>query len=359
MSQRSKILIVDDEPFNVDLLEQLLADLCYETVVACNGQEALHQVAAAAPDLILLDVMMPVMDGFTVCRTLKEHESTRLIPVIIMTALGAVEDRIQGIAAGADDFLTKPVHERELLARIQTALRLKHTVDRQLGELRQVKEHFAKFVPETVRRLVTVNPTAPALSKCEHDISVLFLDISGYARLSEHLPLAVVNALVERYFAAFLDRIHEAGGDINEIAGDGFMAIFQDHDPQRHASTAVETALALRALTAALNATSSAPPLTMHMGLNSGMALVGSTRFEGQHGTRWTFTASGPVTNLAARLMSFASADQILLGPETARRLGQHYRLQRLGDTSLRNFAEAVDVYRVLGSPSGSPRASA
>lgn len=147
---RSKILIVDDEPFNVDYLEQTLEDLGYETISAGNGQEALEKVATEVPDLILLDVMMPVLDGFTVCRILKDHEDTRLIPIIIMTALDAVEDRIQGIKAGADDFLTKPVHEEELFARIDTALKLKHTVDRKIGELRELKAHFAQFV-----RLVT------------------------------------------------------------------------------------------------------------------------------------------------------------------------------------------------------------
>jgi DNA-binding response OmpR family regulator len=151
LPERSKILIVDDEPFNVDYLEQALADLGYETVSASNGQEALEKVATEAPDLILLDVMMPVMDGFTVCRILKDHEVTRLIPIVIMTALDAREDRIKGIQAGADDFLTKPVHEEELLARIATALKLKHTVDRKIGELRDLKDHFARFV-----RLVTI-----------------------------------------------------------------------------------------------------------------------------------------------------------------------------------------------------------
>jgi DNA-binding response OmpR family regulator len=148
---RSKILIVDDEPLNVDYLEQELEDRGYETISAANGQEALEKVAAEAPDLILLDVMMPVLDGFTVCRILKDHEETRLIPIIIMTALDAVADRIQGIKAGADDFLTKPVHEEELFARIETALKLKHTVDRKIGELRALKDHFAKLV-----RLVTM-----------------------------------------------------------------------------------------------------------------------------------------------------------------------------------------------------------
>jgi adenylate cyclase len=298
MVERAKILIVDDEPFNVDYLEQELEDLGYETISATNGQEALQKVAAEAPDLILLDVMMPIMDGFTVCRILKENEETRLTPIVIMTALDAVEDRIKGIEAGADDFLTKPVNEQELLARIRTALKLKHTVDRKISELRQVKDHFAKFVPEAVKRLVAANPEAPGLGKKhERDVSVLFLDISGYTRLSERLPPEALNTLVEHYFSAFLDRIHEAGGDINETAGDGFMAIFQDMDRQVHASKAVDTALALLTATEALNQDNSEQPLAIHMGLNSGIAFVGATRFEGLRGTRWTFTASGSVTN--------------------------------------------------------------
>jgi DNA-binding response OmpR family regulator len=144
--RRSKILIVDDEPFNVDYLEQELADLGYETISAANGQEALEKVAAEVPDLILLDVMMPVMDGFTVCRLLKAQDETRLIPIVIMTALDARADRITGIQAGADDFLTKPVDEAELVARIETALKLKHTVDRRLGEFSALKDQVAQLV---------------------------------------------------------------------------------------------------------------------------------------------------------------------------------------------------------------------
>ena len=107
-----------------------------------------------APDLILLDVMMPIMDGLTTCRILKEDDETRLIPIVIMTALDGFDARIKGIEAGADDFLIKPVNQRELLARIQTALRLKHAIDGKLSELRRAKDHFAKFVPEAVQRLV-------------------------------------------------------------------------------------------------------------------------------------------------------------------------------------------------------------
>jgi CheY-like chemotaxis protein len=349
MLHPSKILIVDDEPFNVDYLEQELEDLGYVTVSARNGREALEKVALEAPDLILLDVMMPIMDGLTACRILKEDDETRLIPIVIMTALDGFDDRIKGIEAGADDFLTKPVNQRELLARMQTALRLKHTVDGKLSELRRAKDHFAKFVPEAVKRLVAANPEAPELAKHARDVSVLFVDITGYARLCEQLPLEVLNRLVERYFSTFLDRIHDAGGDINETAGDGFMAIFQSADVHAHTATAVETALALLGATEALNRANGALPLAIHMGLNSGLALVGSTRFEGAQGTRWTFTASGPVTNLAARLAATAKAGQLLVGPETVRRLGNGYHVERLGCEHLKNLAQAVDIYHVLG----------
>jgi DNA-binding response OmpR family regulator len=349
MIRPSKILIVDDEPFNVDYLEQELEDLGYTTVHARNGREALEKVALEAPDLILLDVMMPLMDGLTVCRRLKEDDDTRLIPIVIMTALDSFDDRLKGIEAGADDFLIKPVNQRALLARIQTALRLKHTVDGKLSELRRAKDHFAKFVPEAVKRLIAANPEAPELAKHARDVSVLFVEITGYARLCEQLPLEVLQRLVERYFSTFLDRIHEAGGDINETAGDGFMAIFQAADGHAHTVTAVQAALALLDATEALNRTSSAPPLAIHMGLNSGLALVGSTRFEGAQGTRWTFTASGLVTNLAARLAATAQAGQLLAGPDTIRRLGHRYQVERLGCEPLKNFPKAVDIYRLLG----------
>jgi DNA-binding response OmpR family regulator len=341
--------------FNVDYLEQELEDFGYDTISATNGQEALAKVAAENPDLILLDVMMPLMDGFTVCRTLKEHEETRLIPIVMMTALGDIEDRIKGIEAGADDFLTKPVDDRELRARLRTTLRLKATVDRKLGELRRIKDHFAKFVPEAAKRLVAANPEAPELAKRECDVTVLFLDISGYTRLSERLAPESLNTLVERYFSMFLDFIHAAGGDINETAGDGFMAIFQD---VQHARTAADTALALLAATQALNTDNAVQPLTVHMGLNSGVALVGSTRFEGVHGVRWTFTASGPVTNLVSRLADIATAGQILIGPETARRLGERYLLQRLGWEQLKNIDTPVEIY-CPGDYLSSPHAAA
>ena len=361
MSEAARILIVDDEPFNVDYLEQELEDLGYRTASAANGQEALDLVAADPPDLILLDVMMPVMDGFTACTRLKTDEETRLIPIIIMTALDALDDRIKGIEAGADDFLTKPANHRELIARIQTALRLKAAMDNKIARVSQVKDHFAKFVPEAVKRLVAEDPDAPELGeKRERELSVLFVDISGYTRLSERLPADQLNELVERHFSAFLDRLQEAGGDINETAGDGFMAIFQGTGQEEaHAQRAARAALALLAVSERLNQESDQQPLRIHMGLSSGTALVGSTRFEGVRGTRWTFTASGPVTNLASRLADAAEPGQVLVSAETVRQLDDRFQLEEMGRRQLRNIAGPIDIYRVVGDVETDPAASA
>jgi CheY-like chemotaxis protein/class 3 adenylate cyclase len=346
----STILIVDDEPFNVDLLEQELDLLGYQTVSAVNGQEALDRVAKRAPDLILLDVMMPVMDGFTVCKTLKENEQTRFIPVVIMTALGAVEDRIKGIEAGADDFLTKPVDDRELQARIRTALKQKHAVEEKLHVLGQVSDHLGKFVPESVRRLVEENPTAPDLGKQPRDVSVLFVDIVGYSRLSEKYDADVVNQLVQSYFSAFMDRIHADGGDITETSGDGLMVVFQDPDPLVHTQSAVATALHLLEITESLNQQARPEPLQLHMGLNSDEALVGSTRFEGSSGVRWVFTADGPAVNLAARLATLAVSGQILLTAGAVERLQERYTVESLGQKELKNIAGPVEIFSIKKS---------
>jgi class 3 adenylate cyclase len=215
---------------------------------------------------------------------------------------------------------------------------------------RQIGEYFAKFVPETVQRQITANLEAPELSMRECDVSVLFIDISCYSCLSEKMSPGALNTLIERYFSIFLDCIYAAGGDINEIAGDGLMAIFQGASLQQHAVRAAAAALAILAATETLNRDNQAQPLTVHQGLNSGVALVGLTRLNGQYGTRWTFTARGSMTNLAARLADEAKPGQILVGPETVRRLGKRYRFQRLGCERFKNIATPIEVYCLLGA---------
>ena len=249
-------------------------------------------------------------------------------------------------AEGSDAFL-KLMNNKESWMRPWTTSGLEGNVG--INELRRICEYFAKFVPETVQRLVAANPESPDLSMRERDVSVLFIDISGYSSLSERMSPDALNTLVEWYFSAFLDCLYESGGEINEIAGDGLMAIFQDVQPQQHALSATTAALAILAATEALNKKNHAHPLAVHMGLNSGAALVGLTRLKGHYGTRWTFTARGPMTNLAARLAEAARPGRILVGPETVCRLGQHYLFQRLGCEHFKNIAEPIAIYRLLG----------
>jgi adenylate cyclase len=348
MATPPKILIVDDDRFAADYLEQDLEDLGYRTERASDGLEALNKVSSAAPDLILLDVVMPVMDGFTVCRLLKGNDDTRLIPIIVMTALDGVEDRIKAIELGADDVLVKPVNERHLMARIHTALRLKATMDTKLREAVQIKEHLAKFVPERVRQLVIANPDSPGLRMRDQDVTVLILDISGYTRLCEALPPARVNELLEQYFSSFLDCILSASADITDFAGDGFLAILRDADPRAHAIRAAALALTLQTIAQDLNRKHSDSPIGIHLGISTGLALVGSSRLESAHGTRFIFRASGMVTNLAARLAALAEEGQTLLGPETVQRLSNRFIVEDLGPRPLKNIAEPVVVHRLI-----------
>lgn len=216
--------------------------------------------------------------------------------------------------------------------------------------LEKIKGHLSKFVPQTVQRLIESAPETPDLTKREQDLSVVFLDIAGYTRMSERLDTEMVNQLVERYFSSFLEDIHRHQGDINETAGDGLMILFQDQDAQAHAGNAVATAVAIQAKVEAINRqmAGSQDPLVVNIGINTGRALVGSSRFESITGPRYTFTATGPVTNLAARIAGLASRGEILIGPDTAARIDQDFEVVCLGPKRLKNVAEEVPVYQVL-----------
>lgn len=347
---QATILVVDDEVKNVKLIEALLTPRGYAVVTASNGEEALQRVWQVQPDLILLDVLMPILNGFDACRQLKDDPETRLIPVVLMTALGDVEDRVKGIEAGADDFLTKPVHRDELLARIRTSLRLKQTIDQKVDTLQHIRDYLTKFVPQSIKRHIEACPRALELEKKEQDVSVLFVDISDYAKLSEAMTPEQVNMMVERYFSCFLDCIHANEGDINETAGDGLMVIFPGDDAAIHARRAVQTALDMLCRTKQLNEQfkETMPPIALHIGINSGLALVGPTKLEGTSGTRWTYTASGPVTNLAARISNLDEGGNVLIGAETARRIEGHFILQAIGRQALKNIQEDVMIYHVL-----------
>ena len=216
--------------------------------------------------------------------------------------------------------------------------------------LESIERHLKKFVPRSVQDLITNNPQNPDLNKHEKDLSVLFLDIAGYTKMSETTSQDKMNYLIETYFSEFLNIIVENKGDINETAGDGLMILFQDEDPKTHAFNAVSAALGIKTRTQSINHSLKGKfaPVSVNMGVNSGTASVGSTRFNGIAGDRWTYTASGPVTNIAARVCSHASNGQILITHMTSCHIQDRISLSEPMDLQLKNVSQPVPVREVM-----------
>jgi class 3 adenylate cyclase len=216
-------------------------------------------------------------------------------------------------------------------------------------------KHLRPFVPATVQRIVEKNPDAPALDKRDTEVSVLFLDVAGYTRISETHTREKVNFIIEKYFSAFLDILQSHGGDINETAGDGLMVIFQGVGEQS-ALSAAKAALDIRKKTLEINEElkDRFPAVEINMGINSGIASVGMSKFEGSTGTRMTFTATGPVTNLAARIAAAAKDGDIFIGPQTAEHVKTEVELHERGLMAFKNVKEPVRVFSVVrGKESG------
>jgi class 3 adenylate cyclase len=220
---------------------------------------------------------------------------------------------------------------------------------RRIQILESIKSNLSKFVPTTVQTLIEQSPEAPLLEKREADVSVVFADITGYTKLSAEMELHEVNKLVERYFGAFLDEIIRCGGEVNETVGDGLMVIFQDPDPRQHSAAAIRAALAIQRRCRQINdeLKGQSEPIVMHVGVNSGIASVGATKIEGLVGARWTYTASGSTTNVAARLAALSEGGDVVLSDETRRRIGDDFSAQDLGLRTLKNVPQAMRVYRI------------
>jgi class 3 adenylate cyclase/HAMP domain-containing protein len=235
----------------------------------------------------------------------------------------------------------------ELAATLQS---LKDSMQK-VALLEQVKGELSKFVPESVKRMLEQHPDARELEKREADVSVVFLDVEGYTRLSEQLPTQRLNKMIQDYFSAFLEIIRANHGDVNETAGDGLMVIFQSEGSRsRHALNAAGAAFQLLAKVTELNQafTGIYPPVAIHVGINSGPALVGATKLDAAGGGRWTFTATGPTTNLAARVAGLTKGGEVKVGPETAERIKGHYVLEDTGEHQLKNVAQPVRVFRLV-----------
>ncbi|MBI3636410.1 MAG: HAMP domain-containing protein [Candidatus Rokubacteria bacterium] len=234
---------------------------------------------------------------------------------------------------------------------LATALQNLQESRQRLELLEQLKGELSKFVPDAVKKLLDQNPNATELEKKTVEVSVLFLDIAGYTKLSEQLEARKLNQLVQTYFSSFLEIIQNHHGDINETAGDGLMVIFQsDRAATDHAMNATRAAFAIRQKTEQLNEEYGGvfPPIQLHMGINTGEALVGATKLGGVGSQRWTFTATGPTTNIAARFAGSAQGNEIVVGPATAERIRTQFVLESLGERTFKNVSQPIHVYRVI-----------
>ena len=218
--------------------------------------------------------------------------------------------------------------------------------------INQMLTHLSPFVPRSVRDMVEENPEMLGKEKEKKDVTVLFLDLEGYTKLSLDRPEDEVNTLVEKIFSSFVDPIHRSHGEINETAGDGLMILFKDNDCRANAINAVKAAIDIRERNRQIHHElgPALQPVNVNMGINTGEALVGMTRLEGSLSTRMTFTASGAVTNLAARLAGHARGGDILFGERTRQMIETLWPVYDRGRVSLKGIEQPVQVYSLFKS---------
>jgi len=295
LNNQHKILIVDDEPFNVDYLEQELQDLNYETVSASNGQEALDKIQIESPDLVLLDIMMPVMDGFAVLARMKADPTLRNIPIIIISAMNDLQSVVKGIEQGAEDYLPKPFEPVLLHARISSSLEKKRLRD----EHRRLIRTFAD--KEVAEELMS---KGFSLGGTHTHITSMFTDIRNFTTITEANDPADVIDLINQYYLIVIETVEAHGGNVNQLQGDGLMSFFGApvFHPD-HAQRAVISALDIRKKLFAFN---SKQAKTGGLQIEIGVGIATGRVVAGYAGTqsRATYLCVGDIVNLSARLES-------------------------------------------------------
>jgi adenylate cyclase len=363
-----KILVVDDTPHNIRLLVDLLTAKGYEVITATSGQAALEQVEAERPDLVLLDVMMPGMDGYEVCAKLRENPANGVLPVVMVTALDPSQERIKGLEAGADDFLTKPVNKAELLARVRSLLRIKElydTVQAQTAELTELNSTLEKRVQEQVSQLdrlgrlkrffsphlaelIVAGDAEDPLKSHRRQVTVVFLDLRGFTAFAETAEPEEVMSVLREYHAEMGKIIMAHEGTLERFAGDGMMIFFNDPmevpNPQERA---VRMAVAMRESVGGLvpRWRKRGYDLDFGVGIADGYATIGAIGFEG----RWDYGAIGTVTNLAARLCGEAKPGQILISQKLLGTVEDLVEAEPIGELTLKGFRKSVTTYNVTG----------
>ncbi|HXD96965.1 MAG TPA: response regulator, partial [Candidatus Acidoferrum sp.] len=360
MSAPGRVLVVDDTPVNLKLLADLLTAKGYAVVTATSGVEALAKVETEPLDLVLLDVMMPGMSGYEVCRKIREKTATAMLPVVMVTALDPGQERVKGIEAGADDFLTKPIHQPELLARVRSLLRVKSLWD-QVAELNRtlegrVAEQVAQlerlgrlrrfFSPQLAEAIVNGGADDP-LKSHRREVTVVFLDLRGFTAFSETSEPEEVMSVLREYHAAMGQIILEHEGTLERFTGDGMMIFFNDPTPVPNPTErAVRMALAMRARVDELMRgwRKRGYELDFGVGIAQGYATLGAIGFEG----RWDYGAIGTVTNLAARLCSEARAAQILITSRVAALVEDVVDAEEVGALTLKGLLKPVPTSNVV-----------
>jgi adenylate cyclase len=367
MNIPAKILVVDDTVRNVKLLADLLAVKGYAVVTAASGQEALDKIEPERPDLVLLDVVMPEMSGYEVCRKIREIPETRMLPVVMVTALDPSEERIKGIEAGADDFLTKPINQAELLARVRSLLRIKElydTVQSQAAELsgwnttlqQRVEEQVTqleqlgrlkRFFSPQLADLIVAGGAEDPLKTHRREVTVVFLDLRGFTAFAETAEPEEVMGVLREYHAAMGKLILAHEGTLERFTGDGMMIFFNDPVPVANpAERAIRMALAMRENVAELTAKwrKLGYDLDFGVGIAQGYATIGGIGFEG----RWDYGAIGTVTNLAARLCGEAKPSQILVSQRLLGTVEELVEVEPVGELTLKGFHRPITAHNVL-----------
>ena len=363
----AKILVVDDVAMNVKLLADVLGAKGYATVTASSGAEALVKLETEKPDLMLLDVMMPGMSGYEVCQAIRANPAHSMLPIVLVTALDPAQERAKGLEAGADDFLSKPVNQAELMARVKSLLRIKQLYDevnRQRDELAQWNrdleqrvaygvEQLAKvgrlkrfFSPQLANAIVAGGTDDP-LKSHRREITVVFLDLRGFTAFTETAEPEEVMGVLGEYHAAMGRLILEHEGTLERFTGDGIMVFFNDPVPiPDPAARAARMVLTMQAEVARLAAgwRKRGYDLQMGVGVAQGFATIGGIGFEG----RIDYGAIGTVTNLAARLCGEASGGETLLAQRVIAALDGAFKVEPVPELTLKGFHRPVAAFRLL-----------